>query len=297
MGLEKFRSLLIALVASGPVWTASTAHAQIAESAFDADVDGWLSVTLPFPSAVPIPALLDSFTPTWGNGFITRVDPDGTQQSGEVQYWNAPAKFLGDKGSAYGGSLSFALRDLPSNLGPFSQQDIILIGAGMSLVYDLEVEPPVNWTQYVVPLNENGWKHDSAIGDPVSQTEFQSVLASLSYVLIRAEYYLGSDTASLDNVSITAPDLEITNVARPSIKGAARVGGRLRATPGKWLPSSLSFTYRWYAGESPITGGASRTFLVKRAQLGKRITVRVTASASGRNPKTVSSRPTVRVGK
>ena len=183
------------------------AHSQLAQSRFDTDADGWLSVTLPYPTATPIPNNPTTFFPVWqatGGGYISFQDPDGSQPSGDVQYWLAPAKFAGAKGSAYGGRLSFDLRDTGSGNGVFSQEDVILIGGGLTLVCALSNAPGTDWTQYVVPLTETGWKRGSLGGLSASRDDLQTLLSSLTNIFIRAEYQLGPDTASLDNVVLCA---------------------------------------------------------------------------------------------
>ena len=80
----------------------------------------------------------------------------------------------------------------------------------------------------------------------------------------------------------------------PRIGGTARVGRTLNAYPGTWT-SGTRFAYRWFANGSAVRGATSRTFTPTRAQLGKRLTVRVTGSKAGYATKARTSSATARV--
>jgi hypothetical protein len=195
----------------------SPSFAQIAESTFAVDADGWMSVTLPYPSAVP-PTIVASFSPNWDaalGGYIWLVDPDGTT-TGNTEYWQAPAKYLGAKSSAYGGALSFDLANAPG-VGLFHQEDVILLGGGLTLVYDLGSAPGGAFAHYSVPLSEAGWKRDGLGGPAATQAEFLTALASITQIFIRAEFQLGTDTEYLDNCVMSAPVTGVGSPAAPAL--------------------------------------------------------------------------------
>jgi 5-hydroxyisourate hydrolase-like protein (transthyretin family) len=75
--------------------------------------------------------------------------------------------------------------------------------------------------------------------------------------------------------------------ATPTITGAVQVGGTLTATPGDWSPSEAAFTYKWYADADEI--GTGSTIPLTSAQLGKKITVRVTGTKAGYASATATS--------
>ena len=140
----------------------AAASAQLAQSTFNTGTDGWVSVTLPYPSAIP-PTIVASFAPTWqatGGGRLYMADPDGTG-AGNTEYWQAPAAFLGAKGAAFGQTLEFDLADQGTGYPPFAQEDIILIGGGLTMATTLSVMPTGILSHYVVNLTEAGWKRDS----------------------------------------------------------------------------------------------------------------------------------------
>ncbi|MGA5701765.1 hypothetical protein [Peterkaempfera bronchialis] len=70
-------------------------------------------------------------------------------------------------------------------------------------------------------------------------------------------------------------------VKQPAISGTAKVGRTLKAAHGSWTPSPSSYTYQWYANGKAITGATKSSLVLKAAQRGKRITVKVTARRTG----------------
>ncbi|MCX5129889.1 hypothetical protein [Streptomyces sp. NBC_00347] len=75
----------------------------------------------------------------------------------------------------------------------------------------------------------------------------------------------------------------------PSVTGTAKVGSVLTANRGTWTPAPTSYAYRWYADGKLITGATGTTFTLTGAQLGKRITLRVTAYRTGHLSGTATS--------
>lgn len=211
------RSWLLLSVAAAAQLAAASAQAQLVQSTFAAEVEGWLNVTLPYPSAVP-PTELASYAPTWEpglGGYIRLTDPDGSGQTGNCQYWTAPAAYLGDQSLAYGGALAFDLACSGGGFGSFHQEDVILVGNGVTLVYDMATVPEGSFTPYSVPFSETGWKIGSLVGLQPTPEEFRSVLASVTKLYIRAEYQLGPDTQFLDNVTLSGGAVGVESGARP----------------------------------------------------------------------------------
>ncbi|MGA8247249.1 MAG: hypothetical protein WB797_10120 [Nocardioides sp.] len=83
---------------------------------------------------------------------------------------------------------------------------------------------------------------------------------------------------------------------RPAVKGKLVVGAVVHARHGKWSPGSLTFHYRWTAGGVVLHNRSSRLH-VKKRQLHKRISVRVTASRAGYTSASATSHPSARVTK
>ena len=73
-----------------------------------------------------------------------------------------------------------------------------------------------------------------------------------------------------------APTPTITG-PEPQAVGAATVGSTLTAVVGTWSPSGVAFAYQWLRAGSAISGATAKTFKLTTADLGGRISVRVTA--------------------
>ncbi len=209
------RCLLDDLAGSGwhwvSVWQESSSPSRseadvLAQSTFDTDSDGWVVKDLPFPSPGAPPVPLGTFTPTYhgtgGNpaGYLSLSDPTGNTWS-----WYAPAKFLGNKQAAYGGTLSFDLAVTGTGT-PFDEEDVILVGGGLTLVFTLPARPGTTFTSYHLPLTEAGWKRNTRAGVAATPSDMATVLGALTNIYIRGEYLLSTDdVGSIDNVVLEAP--------------------------------------------------------------------------------------------
>ncbi|MBM3275211.1 MAG: hypothetical protein FJZ00_08650, partial [Candidatus Sericytochromatia bacterium] len=140
-------------------------------SRFDADGEGWAS------SGDPV-----STPPSWsgsgGNpgGRISNTDGAG----GQIWYFDAPGKFLGQKFGLYDKTLSYDLKQ-SANDSQFNAHDIILEGNGRKLVYRFPIGPGTDWTRYAVALREAGWKTVSGSSEANSvKADMEAVLANIS---------------------------------------------------------------------------------------------------------------------
>ena len=69
------------------------------------------------------------------------------------------------------------------------------------------------------------------------------------------------------------------NTVKPSISGATVVGSTLTATTGSWSPTPTEYYYDWLRDGEFIVGSYDSTYTLTAADLGKSITVLVTAGA------------------
>lgn len=206
----------VALLAMFPLGGRSLVSADgavLASSTFDTGNEGWKKVSLkdygPFDAIVTDggPA---NYEASGGNpgGHIATTDLDG-----QTDFFEAPAKFLGDKSGAYGGTLSFDIK--LSGSPNWRTADVVLVGGGSVLVYDTP-DSGTTWTHFAVSLSETaGWKKGNLSGAAPSQAEFRAVLARLTALRIRGEYIYGSEYNRLDNVIITGTGAVATPMPTP----------------------------------------------------------------------------------
>ncbi|MFJ9147049.1 Tat pathway signal protein [Streptomyces sp. NPDC102270] len=78
----------------------------------------------------------------------------------------------------------------------------------------------------------------------------------------------------------------------PVISGTAKVGRTLKTTNGTWSPAATSYAYQWYANGTAISGATKSSLVLKTAQKGKKITVKVVAHRTGHQDGSAVSKPT-----
>lgn len=89
------------------------------------------------------------------------------------------------------------------------------------------------------------------------------------------------------------PELPVTSV--PTISGVAQVGVTLRAAAGTWGPATVALSYSWLRAGVAITGATTASYKLTTADMGRRISVRVTGTEAGYRPASRTSAPTAAV--
>jgi len=91
----------------------------------------------------------------------------------------------------------------------------------------------------------------------------------------------------------------IVNTQPPQISGATapQVGYPMSLSTGSWTPSNVGVSGQWLAGGQPIPGAFHGEYKPTVADLGKTLTVNVTASLPGYVSTTVTTLPTLPVSK
>lgn len=125
---------------------------------------------------------------------------------GDVAYWGAPLKFLGDQSAFKGGRLVFDW--YVSNTGSvFEAADVILTGGGLTLYADAP-NPEADWTRASIRFTKNGgWHVGSPDGPLATAREIATALRDVADLRIRAEHINGDETGGLDNVAFRSREL------------------------------------------------------------------------------------------
>lgn len=87
----------------------------------------------------------------------------------------------------------------------------------------------------------------------------------------------------------------VTNTSRPTISGTAAVGQPLIAGAGSWTPMPTGYSYDWLRGGEAIDGADGPMYVPTAEDLGKRITVVVSAGAPDHGYGSAESGPTAAV--
>ena len=176
--------IVLGLMACGP--------ASYASSTFEGDDEGW---TLANNGSDTRPKLERS----GGNPGGSLCGED--KGFGDVWYFVAPRKFLGNASEIYGKRFTFDIKQ--SNI--FDQvrgRDVVLNGGGLALVWNLRYAPGVDWTPTSLRLDDqSNWRLDGPDGALATEADLRTVLADLNSLRIRGDFYDGPDDVTcLDNV-------------------------------------------------------------------------------------------------
>ena len=167
---------------------AGASHAGFIESTFETSAEGWTHD----PTGDPNTSV------AWNPGGFIRLFEPG---QGTADFFLAPSAYTGDKSSFVGGTLAFTLR-VSGNSNTGAGRGVRLVGAGMTILYDLTPRPNSTWRDYEVLLVADGWTHQG--GGAVSGAQFAAIMADLTKLNINADWISGSEQVDLGYVSMTA---------------------------------------------------------------------------------------------
>jgi hypothetical protein len=84
-------------------------------------------------------------------------------------------------------------------------------------------------------------------------------------------------------------------LSAPQVRGKAIVGRTVRSSSGRWS-SPVHVTYQWFIGKRAVPHATAPTLRLRKSFAGKRVSVRVTATATGSNQR-VAARAAARLVK
>jgi surface antigen len=78
----------------------------------------------------------------------------------------------------------------------------------------------------------------------------------------------------------------------PTVSGDAKRGRTLTGDPGSWGPSGITLSYEWVRDDGVVVSTGSTTYKVRNADLGRKLTFRVTGEKKSLTTVSKSSEPT-----
>ncbi len=123
-------------------------------------------------------------------------------------------------------------------------------------------------------------------GDSHGWIASQLDLSSFAGHSVRPRFTLNNDNSYsfpgwfLDDIRVYTCSTSMVSTTAPVINGPVRVGSRLTATSGGWLPA-LTAQLSVLKDGGPISGAVTTSYTPSVADVGHRLSVRVTASGSG----------------
>ena len=247
------------LAVSVPTPVVTTATANLITGA------GTISGHLPAPFATGTPVSLSVDGQATGS---TTADASGNWSFGLTGLADGAHSYIVTAGSGH---------STASKSGTLSLGQVTLTGAvqvGKTLTAAVTGLPSDGTVAY--QWNENGTAvHTgptylvpaSGVGQKLSVTA--TVTEGATSVIIT-----GGQTAAIAPGTITA-------TKAPSISGTVRVGSKVVASPGTWSVTAPSFSFQWLYNGKPISGATGASYTVSAALAGGKLSVTVTAHASG----------------
>jgi len=153
----------------------------------------------------------------------------------------APPEYLGNKFFCYNGLLSFDLRRPVAG-----HADVVLVGGGLTLVFDLPNATGTGWTSHKLLLHESAaWRKNGL--QPVTHAEFLAVLGAISGLFVQAT----DATIDVDNLEFLAPTTPLLSlhadgdtwlIQWPTAIGAYAVDEASVLTGNAWTSISAPLT-------------------------------------------------------
>lgn len=176
-----------------------TTHAQIT-STFDTDADGWTFYHGPTGTFSSVNHSASGGNP---NGHIS-VTYSSQINTSAVQYWIAPAKYLGSKvAQCLDMNLKLDLQQSVAGTNSSTRGDIRIKNGSSILVLTFSSKPAVApaWSSYSIPLNETGGWQWGSLGPVATRDQIKSVLSNITAIEINGTYAANASYLSgLDNV-------------------------------------------------------------------------------------------------
>jgi len=185
-----------ALAFAAAVSLGGQAAAATITSTFDTSADGWGFGTWQGVGGTPQPVTYEA-----GSQTIAKIN-HGFGDWGFV----APLKYLGEKSSFIGGSLSF---DLSASQPIYTNRPLVALtgGNGQTIFARWGSTPGTGLSNFTIGLSAASFytgAPTNMVGG-VSAAKFQSIMADLEQIQIWGDWNNNVETARLDNVSMSGP--------------------------------------------------------------------------------------------
>ncbi|QLH34129.1 MAG: IPT/TIG domain-containing protein [Cyclobacteriaceae bacterium] len=176
-----------------------TALAQIT-STFDTDADGWTFYHGPSATFSTVTHSTSGGNPT---GYVS-VTYASQINTSAIQYWVAPAKYLGTKvAQCLDLNLKLDLQQSIAGTNSSTRGDIRIKNGNNLIVLTLSSKPAVApaWSSYSIPLNETGGWQWGYGGPLATRAQVKSILSNVTAIEINGTYAANASYLSgLDNV-------------------------------------------------------------------------------------------------
>lgn len=256
---------------------------------FQGEVTGMWLDGVPIGEATTYSVTVNSFLASGGDNFFAFAAGAGKADTGKVDL-QAMVDYMATHAASAPLPVDYSQRgvevEFPGD-APASYEPGGIVSFGVSS-WTMSTADDVKDTEVQVKLGDQvlgSFPLDNTIGTAVYDAYGTATVAAalpadtaggaVDLTLVGAQ----TGTSIVVPITVTEADPVIVNDTPPVITGTAKVGRRLTATAGTWTPAPTSVAYQWLANGTPIAGATGSTLVLKAAQVGKRVSVRVTAKA------------------
>lgn len=162
---------------------------------------------------------------------------------------------------------------------------------GVTLVGNVLTVNPGVWTPSDVSLTYRWLRNNIAIPGATGTTYTLVQADDLTSITVRVT---ATKTGYGDEEKTSLPisiGKQFVNHNAPTLKGNNWVGQTLKATVGLW-DAAATLTHQWYRDGVAILGATAHSYLLQKADIGHKITMATTGTATGYVSKTSTSAPT-----
>jgi hypothetical protein len=184
----------------------------------------------------------------------------------------------------------------PVNVDPPTISGTNRVGEALTARNGTWDNAPASFSYRWLRCNQSGFGCILLAADGQTYRLGQADVGRTMRVRVTATNADGSTNARSEPTDVIASNAApLTNTARPTISGVARVGQELTATEGTWTGNPTSFAFQWQRCDIDaitcldVSGATGRTYGVRLADLGFRLRVQVVARKDGRSGTAVSN--------
>lgn len=109
--------------------------------------------------------------------------------------------------------------------------------------------------------------------------------------------YTTTSVASDPTVPVADGTPVLTNSKAPTITGDPHKGMTVKAKPGTWAPTGVTFKYQWFRAGTKVAGATQNVYKLTADDLGQTIVVKVTGTKTGFKKLVKSSKATAKITK
>jgi hypothetical protein len=170
---------------------------------------------------------------------------------------------------------------------PVRQGELVVKNASGTIVRSLAVPASADGS-----IRGVGWDGKDSMGKVVAKGTYTIELTTPAVDGTGPVVRTDGSAGALAKVAV---DITVMVPGTPTITGTAGMDQTLTAKPGTWSPDGVTHAYQWLRDGSAIAGATSSTYRVQAADVGGKLSVKVTGSKAGYASVSSTSAPTAAV--